>query len=81
MDHPQIGAYAVEHLTQQRDGHALLFTFISVLTVAPLLYARLPFDPAEIAPVSIGVVLVHKSGSAPSSRPAPGVEGRPPTSG
>ncbi|MBL6458869.1 tripartite tricarboxylate transporter substrate binding protein [Belnapia sp. T6] len=49
------GTLAVEHLTQQRDGHALLFTFISALTVAPLLYARLPFDPAEIAPVSIGV--------------------------
>jgi tripartite-type tricarboxylate transporter receptor subunit TctC len=39
---------------QQRDGHALLFTFISALTVAPLLHARLPFDPAEIAPISIG---------------------------
>lgn len=49
------GTLAVEHLTQQRDGHALLFTFISALTVAPLLYARLPFDPAEIAPISIGV--------------------------
>jgi tripartite-type tricarboxylate transporter receptor subunit TctC len=48
------GTLAAEHLTQQRDGHALLFTFISALTVAPLLYARLPFDPAEIAPVSIG---------------------------
>lgn len=48
------GTLAAEHLTQQRDGHALLFTFISALTVAPLLHARLPFDPAEIAPVSIG---------------------------
>ncbi len=49
------GTLAAEHLTQQRDGHALLFTFISALTVAPLLHARLPFDPAEIAPVSVGV--------------------------
>ena len=48
------GTLAAEHLAQQRDGHALLFTFISALTVAPLLHARLPFDPAEIAPVSIG---------------------------
>ena len=49
------GTLAAEHLTQQRDDHALLFTFISALTVAPLLYARLPFDPGEIAPISIGV--------------------------
>ena len=49
------GTLAVEHLTQQRDDHALLFTFISALTVAPLLYVKLPFDPAEIAPISIGV--------------------------
>ena len=31
--------------------------------------------------VAVRLALVHKSGPAPSSRPAPGVEGRPPTSG
>ncbi len=48
------GAVAAEYLTQQRDGHALMLTFIGVLTAAPLLYAKLPFNPAEIAPVSVG---------------------------
>jgi tripartite-type tricarboxylate transporter receptor subunit TctC len=50
------GTLAAEALAQQRDGHALLFSFIAAFTVAPLLYERLPFDPAEIAPVSTGTV-------------------------
>jgi tripartite-type tricarboxylate transporter receptor subunit TctC len=50
------GTLAAEALTQQRDGHTLLFSFIAAFTVAPLLYERLPFDPAEIAPISTGTV-------------------------
>ncbi len=53
------GAVAAEYLTQQRDGHALMLTFIGVLTAAPLLYAKLPFNPAEIAQVSVGAADGH----------------------
>lgn len=49
------GTLAVAHLLAQRDGHALLFSFIAALTVAPLLHDRLPFDPGDVAPISSGV--------------------------
>lgn len=49
------GTLAVAHLLAQRDGHALLFTFIAALTVAPLLHDRLPFDPVgDLAPICSG---------------------------
>ena len=49
------GTLAVAHLLAQRDGHALLFSFIAAFTVAPLLQDRLPFDPAEVAPISSAI--------------------------
>jgi tripartite-type tricarboxylate transporter receptor subunit TctC len=49
------GTLAVAHLLAQRDGHALLFSFIAALTVAPLLQDRLPFDPGDVAPISSGI--------------------------
>jgi tripartite-type tricarboxylate transporter receptor subunit TctC len=49
------GTLAVAHLLAQRDGHALLFSFIAALTVAPLLQDRVPFDPADVAPISSAV--------------------------
>jgi tripartite-type tricarboxylate transporter receptor subunit TctC len=49
------GTLAVAHLLAQRDGHALLFSFIAALTVAPLLQDRLPFDPTDVAPISSAV--------------------------
>ncbi len=49
------GSLAIQHLLAQRDGHALLFTFVAALTVAPLLHDKLPFDPAaDLAPISSG---------------------------
>jgi tripartite-type tricarboxylate transporter receptor subunit TctC len=49
------GTLAVAHLLAQRDGHALLFSFIAALTVAPLLQDRVRFDPADVAPISSAV--------------------------
>jgi tripartite-type tricarboxylate transporter receptor subunit TctC len=49
------GTLAIQHLLAQRDNHALLFTFVASLTVAPLLHDKLPFDPAaDLAPISSG---------------------------
>lgn len=49
------GTLAVAHLLAQRDGHALLFSFVGALTVAPLLQDRLPFNPSDVAAISSGV--------------------------
>ena len=49
------GTLAIQHLLTQRDGHALLFTFVAALTVSPLLHDKLPFGPAaDLAPISSG---------------------------
>jgi tripartite-type tricarboxylate transporter receptor subunit TctC len=50
------GTLAVQHLLGLRDDHALLFTFIAAVTVAPLVHARLSFDPvADLAPISAAI--------------------------
>lgn len=47
---------AVQGLLEARDGHTLLFTTHSTLTVNPLLHATLPYDPErDLAPISLVV--------------------------
>src|SRR5215467_14730172 len=38
-----------------RDNHALLFTTHSTFTVIPLLRAKVPYDPADVKPISLAV--------------------------
>lgn len=47
---------AVQGLLEAQDGHTLLFTTHSTLTVNPLLHAKLPYDPErDFAPISLAV--------------------------
>jgi tripartite-type tricarboxylate transporter receptor subunit TctC len=47
---------AVQGFLEAQDGHTLLFTTHSVLTVNPLLHAKLPYDPErDFAPISLAV--------------------------
>jgi len=47
---------AVQGLLDARDGHTLLFTTHSALTVNPVLHAKLPYDPErDLAPLSLAV--------------------------
>jgi tripartite-type tricarboxylate transporter receptor subunit TctC len=45
----------VQGLVQARDGHTLLFTTHSVLTVNPLLHAKLPYDTGDVVPITLAV--------------------------
>lgn len=47
------GVIAAEAMLGARDGHSLLFGPAGVVTVTPLLRERLPFDVADITPVSL----------------------------
>lgn len=47
------GMIAVGELQQDRGGHSLLFTFTSAVTINPLLYEKLTYDPArDLTPIS-----------------------------
>lgn len=47
---------AVQAFLEAQDGHTLLFTTHSTLTVNPLLHATLPYDPErDFAPISLAV--------------------------
>jgi tripartite-type tricarboxylate transporter receptor subunit TctC len=47
---------AVQGMVEARDGHTLLFTTHSTLTVNPLLHATLPYDPErDVVPISLAV--------------------------
>jgi tripartite-type tricarboxylate transporter receptor subunit TctC len=47
---------AVQGFLEAQDGHTLLFTTHSTLTVNPLLHAKLPYDPErDFAPISLAV--------------------------
>ena len=47
---------AVQGFLEAQDGHTLLFTTHSALTVNPLLHAKLPYDPErDFAPISLAV--------------------------
>lgn len=47
------GIIAAEAMLGARDGHTLLFGPSGVVTVTPLLRDRMPFDVAEITPLSL----------------------------
>jgi tripartite-type tricarboxylate transporter receptor subunit TctC len=50
------GFLAVGALLDARDGHALLFTTHSAVTVVPLLHEKLPYDPVrDLVPISLAV--------------------------
>jgi tripartite-type tricarboxylate transporter receptor subunit TctC len=46
------GILAASEFTQSGDSHLLLFTFTSIVTVNPITHLKLPYDPAELLPVS-----------------------------
>lgn len=43
----------VQALVHARDGHTLLFTTHSVLTINPLLHAKLPYDTSDVLPITL----------------------------
>jgi tripartite-type tricarboxylate transporter receptor subunit TctC len=47
------GLLAAEAMLGARDGHSLLFGPAGVVTVTPLLRTRMPFDIADLVPVSL----------------------------
>lgn len=47
------GLIAAESALAARDGHSLLFGPAGVVTVTPLLRERMPFDVADITPISL----------------------------
>jgi tripartite-type tricarboxylate transporter receptor subunit TctC len=50
------GIIAAQALLQARDGHTLLFTTHSILTVVPLLRETIPYDTArDFAPIALAV--------------------------
>jgi tripartite-type tricarboxylate transporter receptor subunit TctC len=50
------GIIAAQGFVEARDGHTLLFTTHSTLTVNPILHENLPYDPIrDFAPVSLAV--------------------------
>jgi tripartite-type tricarboxylate transporter receptor subunit TctC len=50
------GIIAAQGFVEARDGHTLLFTTHSTLTVNPILHENLPYDPVrDFAPVSLAV--------------------------
>ena len=47
---------AAQGMLEAKDGHTLLFTTHSTLTVNPLLHGKLPYDPErDFAPISLAV--------------------------
>jgi tripartite-type tricarboxylate transporter receptor subunit TctC len=48
------GILAAKEFTARRDDHTLLYSFAGLITINPLLYEKLPYDPAhDFAPIAI----------------------------
>src|SRR6266566_2703803 len=47
------GNIAVRELASKRDNHALLYSFAGPITINPLIYEKLPYDPAlDLVPIA-----------------------------
>jgi tripartite-type tricarboxylate transporter receptor subunit TctC len=46
------GVLAAKEFVVRRDDHTLLYSFAGLITINPLLYAKLPYDPRDLAPIA-----------------------------
>ena len=46
------GILAAKEFVGRRDDHTLLYSFAGLITINPLLYEKLPYDPADLAPIA-----------------------------
>jgi len=46
------GIPAVTGVLGARDNHTFLFSFAGVVTINPLIHAKLPYDPADLVPIA-----------------------------
>jgi tripartite-type tricarboxylate transporter receptor subunit TctC len=49
------GFLAVSEFLQNRDSHLLLFGFTSLVTVNPIIHQKMPYNPADLLPISLVV--------------------------
>src|ERR1700704_6806202 len=46
------GVLAAKEFVARRDDHTLLYSFAGLITINPLLYEKLPYDPRDVAPIA-----------------------------
>jgi len=46
------GVLAAKEFIGRRDDHTLLYSFAGLITINPLLYEKLPYDPRDLAPIA-----------------------------
>jgi len=46
------GVLAAKEFVGRRDDHTLLYSFAGLITINPLLYEKLPYDPRDLAPIA-----------------------------
>jgi tripartite-type tricarboxylate transporter receptor subunit TctC len=46
------GVLAAKEFMGRRDDHTLLYSFAGLITINPLLYEKLPYDPNDLAPIA-----------------------------
>src|SRR5581483_3479977 len=47
------GILAATTFLGARDGHTLLFSFAGIISINPLIYDKLPYDPADVVPICV----------------------------
>jgi len=43
---------AAKEFAGRRDDHTLLYSFAGLITINPLLYEKLPYDPRDLTPIA-----------------------------
>jgi tripartite-type tricarboxylate transporter receptor subunit TctC len=46
------GVLAAKEFVARRDDHTLLYSFAGLITINPILYEKLPYDPRDLAPIA-----------------------------
>ena len=46
------GVLAAKEFFGRRDDHTLLYSFAGLITINPILYEKLPYDPRDLAPIA-----------------------------
>ena len=46
------GVLAAKEFVGRRDDHTLLYSFAGLITINPLLYEKLPYDPRDLVPIA-----------------------------
>lgn len=47
------GILAAKDFVSQRDNHTLLYSFAGLITINPLTYRKLPYDPQDLVPIAM----------------------------